>query len=147
MRPLLAVLALAGALTACSESPEDVRADYCEVVQDQQVALSEALADEGPASLLAGLPIFEDLAAEAPRDIDDEWTVFIAALEDLDEALDDAGVDAATYDAEKPPEGVTEEQQEAIARAASELVTVEVSNAFNGVQQHAKDICKTPLYQ
>jgi len=147
MRRLLAAVLLTGVLTGCGNSPEDVRADYCEVVEEQQFALTEALADDSPDALLGALPIFRELAGDAPRDIDDDWTRFIGALEALQEALDSAGVEAASYDAEKPPEDVTEEQQAAIARAADELVTQDVSDAFNNVQQHAKDICKAPLYQ
>ena len=147
MSRILAGVLVAGVLTGCSSSPEDVRADYCEVVQEQQVALTEALAEESPDALLGALPVFRELAEEAPRDIDDDWTAFIGALEGLQEALDAAGVDAATYDAEKPPEDVTEEQQAAIARAADELARPEVSAAFEGVKQQAKDVCKTPLYQ
>ncbi len=146
MRRMAGVL-LVGALTGCSNSPEGVRADYCEVVEEQQFALTEALADDSPDALLGALPIFRELAEEAPRDIDDDWTRFIGALEDLQEALDAAGVEAASYDAKKPPEDVTEEQQAAIARAADELVDPEVSAAYEGVQQQAKDVCQTPLYQ
>ncbi len=147
MRRLLTGVLLLGALTACSNSPEDVRADYCEVVEEQQFALTEALAQESPDALLGALPQFRELAESAPRDIDDDWTVFLGALEGLQEALDEAGVDASSYDASKPPDGVTDEQQAAIARAADELVRPEVSEAFEGVKQQAKDVCKTPLYQ
>ncbi len=151
MRGLAGVLLpgalLIGALNGCSDSPEEVRAEYCDVVGEQQVALSEALAVESPDALLGALPMFRELAESAPRDIEDDWTVFIGALEGLQEALDAAGVDAASYDASKPPEEVTEEQQEEIARAADELVRPEVSAAFEGVKQQAKDVCGTPLYQ
>lgn len=147
MRRILAGVLVAGVLAGCSNSPEDDRADYCEVVQEQQVALTEALAEESPDALLGALPLFRELAEEAPRDIDDDWTIFIGALEGLQEALDAAGVEAASYDARNPPEDVTEEQQEAIARAADQLVRPEVSAAFEGVKQQAKDVCKTPLYQ
>lgn len=147
MRTLVAVL-LAGALLAgCSTSPEDVRADYCENVSDHQVELSEALADESPDAVLDALPIFQDLADGAPRDIEDEWARFLDALEGLDEALADADVDPASYDADQPPDGVSEDQQAAIARAADQLFAPEVSAAYEGVKQQAKDVCRTPLYQ
>jgi hypothetical protein len=42
---------------------------------------------------------------------------------------------------------VTKDQQQAIARAADELATAETVEAWEGVKQHAKDVCKTPLYQ
>lgn len=147
MRRLLAVALVAAGLTGCSNSPEDVRADYCEVVEEQQVALSEALGEETPDALLGALPLLRNLSDEAPRDIDDDWTLFISALEGLATALDEADVEAASYDAANPPADVTEEQQAAIARAADELVRPEVSAAFEGIKQQAKDVCKTPLYQ
>ncbi len=140
------MLLLAG-LAACGENPEDLRADYCEAVADQQVELTEVMAQEGPDTLLRALPILRELADHAPRDIRDEWDRLLDALDGLVEALEAAGVDASTYDAKRPPEGVTEEQQQAIARAADELATQETVAAWEGVKQHAKDVCKTPLYQ
>ncbi len=142
--------ALAGlllALTACSDSPEDVRADYCDEVADRQVELTELMAEEGPDTLLRAVPLLRDLADGAPRDIRDEWDRLLDALDGLDKALDAAGADASTYDARRPPAGVTEEQQAAIARAADELATQETIAAWEGVKQHAKDVCRTPLYQ
>ena len=109
--------------------------------------LTELMAEEGPTTLLDARDVLGDLAEEAPRDIRDEWEQVLDAIDGLDEALEEAGVDAATYDADDPPEGVTEEQRQAIARAADELATRETVEAWEGVKQHAKDVCKTPLYQ
>lgn len=146
MRLAILLLLLAG-LTACGDSPEDVRADYCEEVGDQQVELTEVMAEEGPDTLLRARPVLRELADDAPRDIRDEWDRVLDALDGLAEALEAAGADASTYDARRPPDGVTEEQQQAIARAADELATQETVAAWEGVKQHAKDVCKTPLYQ
>ncbi len=145
--PVVALAGLVLALTACSDSPEDVRADYCDEVADRQVELTELMAEEGPDTLLRAVPVLRDLADGAPRDIQDEWDRLLGALGGLDEALDAAGVDASTYDAKRPPAGVTDEQQQAIARAADELATQETVAAWEGVKQHAKDVCTTPLYQ
>ena len=145
--PAAALAGLVSVLSACSDSPEDVRADYCEEVADRQVELSELMAEEGPDTLLRAVPVLRELGDEAPRDIQDEWDRLLDALAGLDAALDAAGVDASTYDAERPPESVTEAQQQAIARAADELATQETVAAWEGVKQHAKDVCKTPLYQ
>jgi hypothetical protein len=149
MRALLvtALVGLLPSLAACSDSPEDVRADYCEEVAERQVELTELMAEEGPDTLLGAVPVLRDLADGAPRDIQDEWDRLLDALDGLDESLDAAGVDASTYDADRPPAGVTEEQQQAIARAADELAMQETVAAWEGVKQHAKDVCRTPLYQ
>lgn len=147
MAPLGGILLGGILLASCSSSPEDVRADYCNVVEDNQVALSDALAKESPDALIGALPLFRDLADGTPRDIEDDWAVFLDALEGLDETLAEAGVEAASYDADQPPADVTEDQQAAIARAADQLARPEVSQAFEGVKQQAKDVCKTALYQ
>lgn len=146
MRCAVLLLVLAG-LAACGDDPEDVRADYCEEVAAQQVELTEEMAEEGPDTLLRARPLLRQLADDAPRDIRDEWDRLLDALDGLAEALEAAGVDASTYDAKRPPDGVTEEQQQDIARAADELATQETVAAWEGVKQHAKDVCKTPLYQ
>lgn len=149
MRQRTTLLLLAGllGLAGCSESPEEVRADYCERVAEHQRELSEIMTDEAPVTLLRALPVFRSLAEDAPRDIDDEWAQVIDALTGLQEALDAAGVEAGEYDADDPPEGVTGEERDAIARAADELVDQETMAALDGVLQHAKDVCKKPLYQ
>lgn len=143
----IAVLLLVGVVLAgCSESPDEVRSDYCEVVSAQQEELSEIMAEESPATLLRALPVFRELAEGAPGDIEDDWTVVVEALSGLERALEEADVDPSTYDATKPPAGVSRDQRRAIARAAEGLARPEVAAALEGVQQHAKDVCKKPLY-
>lgn len=142
-----AAVLLVLALTGCSDSPEDVRADYCAAVQEQQQRLSELLAEEQPDALLRALPVFRELAGRAPRDVADDWTLLIGALEGLDEALAEADVDAGEYDADDPPPSVTGQQRQAIARAADELARPEVAAAYDGVKQQAVDVCKTPLFR
>lgn len=147
--PSLAALCLllAATTSACSRSAEDVRADYCEQVGEQQAPLTELLADDSPDALLRALPVFRELADQAPRDVADEWDLVVTALAGLDEALDAAGVDPASYDAAAPPAEVTQAQQEDIAVAADELYRPQVVAAYEGVKQHAKDVCRTPLFQ
>ena len=148
MRPavvgLVGVLLLAG---CGSGSPEEVRADYCATVKERQAALSERLGDRSATALLEAQPIFRDLTAAAPSDVSDEWQVLIDALEELDAALAEAGVDPATYDPKRPPDDLTREQRGAIERAAAELLNPETQEAVEAVDQQARDVCKTPLFQ
>ena len=134
-------------LGGCSSSPEDARADYCTAVGEQQERLSGILAEERPDALLRALPVFRELSGQAPRDVADDWAVLIDALEGLDEALAEAGVDAGDYDAADPPDSVTRAEQQAIAEAADELTRPEVVAAYDGVKQQAVDVCKTPLFR
>lgn len=119
---------------------------YCEEVEAQQVAITDALESGGDASgLIQALPSFEALAAVAPDDIADDWEVLVERIHDLVDALDDAGVDPATYDRRHPPAGLDQEQKDAIEAAAVALVSPTTEQAMSGVQQQARDVCKTAL--
>lgn len=134
---------LAGGLAACGE--DDPFADYCAEVATQQKPITEALAPGGPTALIDALPAFEALSAKAPRDITDEWGLLVGRIRTLVEALDAAGVDASSYDRDDPPEGVSDEERTAIDAAAGELTAPATVAALEGVQQQARDVCKTPL--
>ena len=138
------VLALALALlaaVACGET----ESDYCEAVEEHQTELTEVLAQGGPTALLEALPIFEDLAAQAPVDIRDEWDTVVDALRALEDALEAAGVDPATYDSENPPPGLSATDRDRIEAAASNVADPKTAAALTGVDQQARDVCKTPL--
>jgi hypothetical protein len=127
--------------TACS----DPQSDYCEAVEGHQKELSDILGKGGPTALLEALPIFEELEQKAPRDIRDEWDTVIGALHSLKKALEDAGVDPATYDSKHPPPGLSKSERERIEAAASDVADPRTSAALTGVDQQARDVCKTPL--
>ena len=69
----------------------------------------------------------------------------VGRVEALVEALEDAGVDPSTYDRDKPPPGLTDDEKTAIDADAGELTTPSTVQATQGVQQQALDVCKTPL--
>jgi hypothetical protein len=140
-RGLGAVALALTVLTGCADRQET----YCDAVEDRQQELGEVLGSGSPDALLRALPIFDDLADQAPDDIRDEWKTVIEALEGLQQALEDAGVDPATYDRERPPEGLSQTDQDTIGAAASRLAGEGTVTAFSAVDQHAKDVCGTPL--
>lgn len=132
-----------GALSACGE--DDRFASYCSEVLEQQEPLSEALAGGGPTALIEALPSFQALQEKAPGDISDEWGLLVGRIETLVEALDEADVDAASYDRDDPPPGLSQEDKTAIDAAAGELATPATAAALEGVQQQARDVCQAPL--
>ena len=141
MRGALALLVAALLMTGCTDQQEK----YCDAVEDHQRELGEVLGGGGPDALLTALPIFRDLADQAPEDLRDEWKTVIDAVAGLQEALDDAGVDAATYDREHPPVGLSQDHKDAIDAAARQLASEATVTALSGVDQQAKDVCGTPL--
>lgn len=134
-----------GADPGLGDAREDRFSAYCEEVERQQQPLSEAFAQGETTGLLAALPSFEKLQDEAPDDIADEWGTVVRRIAVLRDALDDAGVDPATYDPEKPPAGVTRDQRAAISAAATALASRPTQQAFQAVQQQVRDVCGTPL--
>jgi hypothetical protein len=139
-RALAALLAVLPLLAACASEQER----YCALVEDRQEELTEVAADEG--RVFDTLPVWRELRSEAPSDIEAEWDLVISALEELHGAVEDAGVDAR-YDADDPPPGLTEEQRDEIAVAAHRLGSERVVTAMAGLEQHALDVCGTPLSQ
>ncbi len=133
------VLELSGLLSGCGGE------DYCDTVKDRQADLTDVTASGSPAALLDALPIFRDLADEAPDDIRDEWRTFLDPLEELDQALTDARVDPASYDPEDLPASLSQTERRRIETAGAALADPAVVNAFGGVQQQARDVCHTPL--
>jgi hypothetical protein len=142
VRRAAAVLLLVALATAgCKDQQEK----YCDAVKDHRQELGSVLGDGGPDALLKALPIFRDLADQAPEDIRDEWKTVIDAVEGLQHALEDAGVDPSTYDRDHPPEGLSQAEKDDIDAAARELTSEQTVTAFSGVDQQAKDVCGTPL--
>ncbi|WP_205475188.1 hypothetical protein [Nocardioides sp. SYSU D00038] len=140
----VAVGALAGGLLlgGCGEDgPEG----YCEAVADHQEELTEIIGAGGPDALLRALPVFRDLRAAAPRDVRDEWQQVVGALEDLADALDEAGVEPSSYDPEAPPSDLAPEERDRIEAAATALASPQTTEALAGLQQQARDVCKSPL--
>jgi hypothetical protein len=141
VQALVLAMALALGLSGCKSDQEK----YCDAVKEHQQKLGEVLADGSPNALLEALPIFRDLAGDAPEDIRDDWKVVIDTLQGLRDALDKAGVDPATYDRDHPPAGLGQADKDAIDAAAAAAGSQDTSTAFNAVDQEAKDVCGTPL--
>lgn len=143
MRLLVVLPLLAGlAVTGCSGDPQ---ADYCDAVEEHQVALSDIAASDDAGALFGALDAYEDLQDKAPRDIADDWAAVIEPLRDLEQVLADNGVDASTYAADEPPADLDDAGREAIEAAARKVGSEQTVNAMAAVEQHALDVCGTPL--
>ncbi|MQW76264.1 hypothetical protein GHK92_10285 [Nocardioides sp. dk4132] len=143
-----AALAGACALTlsvALAGWGQDETESYCAEVSARQDELAGHLDEGGPDALLRALPVLEDLGEEAPGDLADEWHQVLGRLRALDSALREAGVDPASYDREEPPGDLSGAQRSAIDGAAGELVSERTAEAMAGLEQQARDVCKTPL--
>jgi hypothetical protein len=151
-RVVLAVVVLMGLLAVgvvvgvrqLSTSPQE---RYCDEVLARRAELTTVLSTDGGDGLLRALPILADLRERAPADIRDEWRVLVRALEGLRDALEAAGADPATYDRDDPPQGVSAAERDRIDAAALVVGSSATSQALSGLDQHARDVCGTPLTQ
>jgi hypothetical protein len=136
--PLLACLALTG----CSQDPQ---ADYCDAVSAHQVELSDIAASEDAGALFGALDTYDELRGKAPRDIVDDWDAVIGPLRELEKVLKDHGVDPSTYAADDPPADLDAAGRREIEAAAREVGSEQTVTAMAAVEQHALDVCGTPL--
>lgn len=141
MRRLFLLALVVPLLAACGSD----KADYCDAVTSHQKDLSEIVGAGKPDAMLEALDIFRDLQDKAPSDVSDEWQQVVGSVETLQKALDDAGVDGATYDRDHPPADVTAAQKKAIDAAAARVGGAETLQAIKDLDQEARDVCHTPL--
>ncbi|WP_372727030.1 hypothetical protein [Nocardioides sp.] len=137
----VAAASLVASLGACSTRQET----YCNAVTEHQEELSRIIDAGGPDALIRALDIFGDLQSKAPSDIRDEWQQVVGRIRALEDALEAAEVDPATYDRDDPPDGVTDAERARIDAAARELGSIETQTALESLDQQARDVCQTPL--
>ena len=89
--------------------------------------------------------MYDDLRAAAPRDIADDWAAVVEPLHGLEDVLTDHGVDPSSYSAESPPADLDEEGRAEIEAAARTVGSERTVAAMAAVEQHALDVCGTPL--
>lgn len=142
MRLLALLLLVPVAAVGCSSDPQE---GYCEAVEDHQAALSEVAASDDPAAVFDALDAYDDLADRAPADIADDWADVVEPLHRLQRVLDEHGVDASSYAADAPPGDLGEKARAAIEAAAREVGSERTVTAMAAVEQHALDVCGTPL--
>jgi hypothetical protein len=142
----VAVVALvAGFVLFRTTRDDDPFASYCDEVVAQRDKLGAALAAGAETGLIRALPSFQALERKSPDDIRPDWRLVVARISDLEDALAAAGVDAASYDRERPPAGLSQAKKDAIDAAAARLGSQETNTALRRVDQQARDVCKTPL--
>lgn len=136
--PVLACLMVSG----CSG---DAQAGYCDTVEEHQTALSDIAASDDAGALFGALDMYDDLREQAPRDIADDWAAVVGPLRELERILSDHGIDPSSYTAEEPPADLGDEGRAEIESAARAVGSEQTVTAMAAVEQHALDVCGTPL--
>jgi hypothetical protein len=130
-------------LTGCGGNSFDA---YCSDLKAHQKEMSAMVDSDSPSSaLLSHLPMLHDLADKAPKDLVDEWQIFVGAIDDLDKALKHADVKPSDFVDGKPPAGLSATDRKDIVDAADQVASDEVSQAASGIEQEGRDVCKVNL--
>jgi hypothetical protein len=137
-------LVLVASTTSCASETES----YCAELEEQKQTLTDlATGSTDPSGnvLEETLEVFRTLREAAPGDIEDEWSTLVFAYEGLADAFGAAGTTPGEFDPGSPPEDVSDAEAERIEGAAAELRSQRVVKAADGLQQHARDVCKVDL--
>lgn len=140
----LSGVVLVASTTSCASETES----YCAELEEQKQTLTDlATGSTDPSGnvLEETLEVFQTLREAAPGDIEDEWSTLVFAYEGLADAFEAAGTTPGEFDPGSPPEGVSDTEAERIEGAAAELRSQRVVKAADGLQQHARDVCKVDL--
>ncbi len=143
--PGLAV-ALGGALlltlTGCGQSRIE---SYCSDLSAHRREMADMIDSSSSTALLGHLSMLHDLADKAPEDLTDEWQTFVGALDNLDAAIRDAGLEPSDFHDGKPPDSLGAGPRKSIADAADQVRAEDVVRAAGGIEQQARDVCKINL--
>ena len=138
---LLALALLVLPLAACGND----EGGYCSALEADQERFAEMQEDTSGLGLLKQRGTLGSIAEKAPDDLRDEWQTFLGAIDAFSDTLDEVGVEPDDFDGGRPPAGLSEADRTRIANAANELSSGDVVEAANGIEQHAKDVCKLQL--
>jgi hypothetical protein len=128
-------------LSACGSEEKS----YCDALKSDQELFAEMQDDTSGLGLMKHRSTLHALAEKAPDDLTDEWQTFLGALDAFAGTLRDAGVEPDDFVDGKPPATLSAEDRTRIANAANELAATDVVEAADGIEQHAKDVCKLQL--
>lgn len=137
-------LVLLGGLSACQQSAEDERAEYCDQVEADSAELTRISDEGGAGGFLEAMPTLEGLSEKSPSDLKDEWQMFLNGLGVLEDAVDRAGLEPDQLD-DPLPKSLARADRQRLNKAANFLQDPRVVRAAQGIEQHALDVCGTPI--
>jgi hypothetical protein len=136
---------VAAVLLLSLQSCGDEEKAYCSALGADQKMFAEMADDTTGVGLLQHRSTLHALARKAPDDLTDEWQTFLGALDAFAATLHDVGVEPGDFVDGQPPARLSAADRARVAAAASELSDADVVEAANGIEQHAKDVCKLQL--
>jgi hypothetical protein len=101
-----------------------------------------------PGAFSTAFEAFDELADEAPKEVEDDWAVLQDGVQEIEDAFADAGLalddlsDVMTGDI---PEGVDLEKLQELGTTLEELDSEEFNDATEAISEHAEEECGITL--
>jgi hypothetical protein len=138
-----ALVLAAGTLSACGSSTDD----YCDSLEDAQSTFSSIEGDD-VAGIGDAVDTLRDIGDQAPDEVSDDWEVLIGTFDEMESALEDAGLsfdDLEQLQTGELPEGVEPADLEGLNETFSSLSDEGVEEAGNNIETHADEECGIQL--
>ena len=138
LKTAVAVLAASALLTACGGNDTDAYCDRLQKAEDDFSAL-----DSGE-NMSDAFDTFRDLRDEAPDAVKDDWKQLVEAVEGIEKAYEDAGIDLDEVD-KLDASKLSQEQITKLTEAMGSLDDEGYSEAGEAISKHAKSECDIEL--
>lgn len=129
----------AGLLAGCGGGDTEA---YCDSLQDAKDAFS---GDMDAASFDELSDKVDDLVDEAPDEVSGDWEKLQDKLDELNGALDDAGLTADDLEDETKLQEADPEDVQKIQEVAESMSGDDLEAASDNIEKHAKDECDVDL--
>ena len=144
---MAAATLMSGMLTACGGGGSGDTDAYCDSIEDAKSDI-ESLDTGDFGNLEKAFDRFHEIAGEAPDDVKADWEVLDGAFQDMQQALEDAGLkisDLEGITSGQIPEGLDQAKLTQLAEDMQAVGSEEVQDAANNIEKHAKDECDVDL--
>ncbi|MGJ9412136.1 hypothetical protein ACHAAC_05445 [Aeromicrobium sp. CF4.19] len=142
-------LAVAGAalaslaLTGCGAD-----SSYCSDLEAAQEDFGSLSGSGDPEQIDEAFSTLREIAQDAPDEVAEEWETLDGTIEQIQTALDEAGITLAELSqvqGDELPEGVTQEDVTALVTEIQSIGSAETQEASETIETHASEECDIEL--
>lgn len=138
LKTAAAVLLASVVLTACGGSDTGAYCDRLEKAEDDFSSLGQ------DGNMSDAFDTFRELRDEAPDAVKDDWETLAGAIDDMEKAYEDAGIDLDEVD-QLDASKLSQDQIKKLTEATSKLSNEDYTKASNDISKHAKSECDIDL--
>ncbi|TCI99856.1 hypothetical protein [Aeromicrobium sp. IC_218] len=138
LKTAAAVLLASVVLTACGGSDTGAYCDRLEKAEDDFSSLGQ------DGNMSDAFDTFRELRDEAPDAVKDDWKTLAGAIDDMEKAYEDAGIDLDEVD-QLDASKLSQDQIKKLTEATSKLSSEDYTEASNNISEHAKSECDIDL--